>query len=399
MGLKYLVYSEKKMYSTAIQMLLDELKKTNQIFESFAELKEELAKVKGCIVILGPHSETDPYILCQEVSHTYPLSSVVMLLKEEQIDYKKGMFSGAVDLLDIGSDEDEIIKSLHKAEEVIYLKIKGDKASKGIVSEAKVITVCSTKGGVGKTTISVNLAVAFQKQNLKIAVIDLDLQFGDVALLFDLQSTKTIYDWIKQSYENGDKSYDRFLLKHKTGIHILASPTLPEFSELIKGEHVAYLIEDMKKDYDIIVIDTPPSFVETSLVALEHSDLILLIASMDLPALKNGKLALETLHLLGLTSKIHVIINRDGTTNGMSKEMVENVLGRKIEGSIPSDYFTVIESINKGESFVLSEPRSSVAKAMMSLSMQLLNITPSDDLTRKKEKGRKGFSLFKPKRK
>lgn len=392
--MNYLIYSEKRMYSTAIKMLLDELKKTNTILESFADLKDELTPKKGTIIILGPHSEKDPYEMCQEISRTYPFTAVLLLLQENEIDYKKGMFAGAVDVLNIDSDEEDIIDSLHKVEEVIQLKIKGEKEARGIVTEAKVVTVCSTKGGVGKTTISVNLAAAFKKQNLRVAVLDLDLQFGDVSLMFDLQPTKTIYDWMKQSYENGDKSYEKFLLKHKSGIHILAAPTLPEFAELVKGEHISYLIEAMKNDYDIIVIDTPPSFVETSLVALENSDLILLIASMDLPALKNGKLAIETLELLGLSSKIHVILNREGTTNGMSKEMVENVLGRSIEGTIPSDYFTVIESINKGESFVIGESRTPVAKAMMNLSEQLLNLTPPDDLSRKKEKKRKSFNLF-----
>lgn len=384
MGLNYFIYSEETMYSTAIHLLLDELKKANSVFTSFPELKEALSESKGAIVIIGPHSEKDPYELCQEVSHMYPLSAVLMLLQENQIDYKKGMYSGAVDLINIDSEEKEIIESIQKLENVVRLKLRGEKAAKGSTNAAKVITVCSTKGGVGKTTISVNLAVAFQKQNLKIAVVDLDLQFGDVALLFDLQPSKTIYDWVKQSYENGDKSYERFLLKHKSGIHILAAPTLPEFAELVKGEHITYLIEALKYDYDIIVIDTPPSFVETSLVALESSDIILLIASMDLPALKNGKLALETLDLLGMTGKIQVIINRDGTTNGMSKEMVENVLGRKIAGSIPSDYFTVIESINKGESFVTGDSRTPVAKAMIDLSMQLLNITPPEKASKKK---------------
>lgn len=392
--MNHLIFSEELMYSTAIKMLLDELKKPSRILESFHDLKEELAPKKGTIVLLGPNSEKNPYEICQEISRTYSFTVVLLLLHEKDIDYKKGMFAGAVDVLNIESDESEIIESIHKVEEVIQLKLKADKEARGIVTEAKVVTVCSTKGGVGKTTISVNLAAAFKKQNLSVAVLDLDLQFGDVSLMFDLQPTKTIYDWMKQSYENGDKSYDKFLLKHKTGIQILAAPTLPEFAELVKGEHISYLIEAMKKDFDVIVIDTPPSFVEASLVALENSDLILLIASMDLPALKNGKLAVETLELLGLSNKIHVILNRDGTTQGMSKELVENVLGRKIEGTIPSDYYTVIESINKGESFVTGDSRTAVAKAMMSLSEQLLNLAPPDELTRKKEKKRKSFNFL-----
>lgn len=394
MTIQYYIYSEKQMYSSAIKMMLDDLKKSSKIVETLPDLKAEITDSKESVVILGPNSYEEPYEICQEISRTYPMTSVLLLLHKDEIDLKNAMFSGAVDVVDIESDEEEVIEGITKAEEIIRIKIKNDVGAKGETKEAKVITVCSTKGGVGKTTISVNTAVALSKHNLKVAVIDLDLQFGDVALLFDLQPTLTIYDWVKQSYENGDKSYSPYLAKHRLGIDILAAPSLPEFAELIKGEHISYLIEAMKRAYDMIVIDTPPSFVETSLVALENSDVILLIASLDLPALKNGRLAIETLTLLGLDEKIHVILNRDSKTEKLSKELVENVLGRKIEGSIPSDYHTVISSINNGESFVISDPRTTVAKAIMKIAEQLNHMSPPESLSRKKEQKKKGFTLF-----
>lgn len=384
------------MYSTAVKLMLDELRKNSKIYDTFAELKTGLLESRGTVVIIGPNSIQDPYEICLEISRMYPLAVVLLLVQKQDIDYKKAMFSGAVDVLDIESDESEVIQSIQKAEKILGLTLKSDKAPKEQEKEAKIITVCSTKGGVGKTTISVNTAVALNKHNLKVAIIDLDLQFGDVSLLFDVQPTRTIYDWVKQSYENGDKSIDDYVLHHKSGIDIFAAPSLPEFAELITGEHIHFLLDNMKTQYDMIVIDTPPSFVETSLVALEKSDVILLIASLDLPALKNGKLAIETLSLLELRDKIHVILNRDSEAEDMTKDIVEDVLGMKIEGSIPSDYRTVISSINKGESFITSAPRTGVAKAIMKMAEKLINGTPNiDGLSRKKDKKRKEWSLFK----
>ncbi|MBD8069126.1 AAA family ATPase [Bacillus sp. PS06] len=399
MMIHYFIYSDKQMYSSAVKMMLDDLKIQSRIFDTLPDLRDEISDSKGTVMIIGPNSAQDPYDICQELSRMYPLTSVLLLLHKESIDLKQAMFSGAVDVVDIDSDESEVIKAIKKAEEVIRIKVKHDQEMNGIVREAKVITVCSTKGGVGKTTISVNIAAALNKHRLKVAVLDLDLQFGDVSLLFDLQPTQTIYDWVKQSYENGDKSYDRFLSKHPSGIDVLAAPSLPEFAELISGEHILYLIEAMKQEYDMIIIDTPPSFVETSLVALENSDVILLIASLDLPALKNGQLAIETLNLLGLEDKIKVVLNRDSKTERMSIELVENVLGRKIEASIPSDYHTVISSINKGESFVSGEPKTAVAKAVMKLTKQLISKMPSEIETRIEEPKKKGFSFFNRKKK
>ncbi len=384
------------MYSTAVKMMLDEVKKNNKIFDTASELKSELLHSKGTVVIIGPNSLMDPYELSQELSHAYPLTAVLLLLKKDEIDYKKAMFTGAVDVIDIDSEESEVLLSIEKAEKIVNFKAQiNDHANKEEKKEAKVITVCSTKGGVGKTTISVNTAVALNKHNLKVAVIDLDLQFGDVTLLFDQQAGQTIYDWVKQSFENGDKSYESYITRHKMGIDILAAPSLPEFAELITGEHISYLIDAMKQDYDMIIIDTPPAFVETSLVALEMSDIILLIASMDLPALKNGKLAVETLSLLGLKDKIKVILNRDSQTEGITKEMVEDVLGMKIEGRIPSDYRTVISSLNKGEPFVTMAPRSSVAKSLMKISEHIVHSFPKEKQISIQDKKKKGFFSFK----
>ncbi|MCU9613529.1 AAA family ATPase [Caldibacillus lycopersici] len=385
MRMNYYVITEKQMYATAIKSLLDEIKRNNKLFETVYDLKTNLVDSKGTVVIIGPMIGQDPYQICQEISHHYPATAVLLLLKKEAIDYKKAMFSGAIDVLDIECDEADIIESVEKAEAVVRLKMDNtglkDDAQKG-----KIITVCSTKGGVGKTTISVNLATAFNKQNLKVAVVDLDLQFGDVALLFDIQPSQSIYDWVKQSFENGDRSTERFLSKHKSGIDILAAPALPEFAELINGEHISYLCERLKQEYDVIIVDTPPAFVETSLVALENSDWILLIASLDLPALKNGKLAVDTLSLLGLKEQIHVIINRDSEVEGISKEMVEDVLGMKVTGSIPSDYRTVISSINKGEPFVTLMPRTAVAKAVLAITDQLINGIPKKSEVKKKHR-------------
>lgn len=326
------------------------------------------------------------------------MTAVLLILNKREIDLKKAMFAGAVDIVDIDSEEAEIIEALEKAEHVVQLKFESSQLDEE-EKEAKVITVCSTKGGVGKTTLSVNIATALAKHNLKVAVLDLDLQFGDISLLFDEQPTSTMYDWVKQSYENGDKSFKRFLVKTKLGIDIMSAPSLPEFAELITGEHVDYLIEALKKHYDAIVVDTPPAFVETSLVALDHSDFILLIASLDLPALKNGKLAVETLNVLGFKDKISIVLNRDSEMEGMTLDLIEDALGMKIKWRIPSDYRTVIASINKGIPFVFSEPRTPVAKAVLTLAENIVKDVRCEGSIEKKEKQKKGFFIKRKKAK
>lgn len=360
------------------------------IFHTVTELQSALKSAEGeTIVLLGEVAVNDTYTVCQEITYHYPQVAVVLMVPDESIDLKKAMYSGAVDAVSIYSDQ-ECIKAIEKAKEIANLKSQRLPQEETI--EGKVITVCSTKGGVGKTTISVNLAVACMKKNLKVAVIDLDLQFGDVSLLFDQKPKKTIYEWMKEGYEAGATSLEGYLTKDETGIEILASPHLPEYSELVTGEHIYTIIQEMKKTFDVIIIDTPPAFVETSLVALENSDEILLITSLDLPSLKNGKLALDTLGILGLKDRIKVILNRDTESAELTTEMIEKVLGLPIKQRIPSDYKLVISSINKGDPFVSMSHRSPVAKSVLALADELIEKPKHKKETTKKQSFWKSIS-------
>lgn len=390
MRLDYYIFSSKKTYSAAIKMELDELKKKNQAFHDIEELKNNIHENRGTIIFVGPLSRGNSYEVCKELTHLFPLTAVVLVLPKEEIDFKNAMFCGAVDVIDIDSeDAHEFVNAIAKSEMILSMKYEKSLNLEEIQKEGKVITVCSTKGGVGKTTISANISAAFAVKNLKVAVIDLDLQFGDISLLLDKQPERTIYEWVKESYESGDKSFDNYMIHHKTGIDILAAPPLPEFSELITGEQVTYLIEEMRKKYDVIVIDTPPAFVETSLVALEHSDIILLISSLDLPSIKNGKLAIDTLKVLGLKDKIQIILNRDDAKADLKADLVEGALGMSIKSRIPSDYRVVISSINKGIPFVLAAPKTPVSKSIINLVSSLDVMEKSLTLDGRKEKTKK----------
>jgi pilus assembly protein CpaE len=393
MKLDYFILSGKLMYANAIKEQLDALNKPSKVFSIVSDLKEGIEVSNDTVVFISSIVTHDPYDLCMEITHTNSSISVVLVLPREEIDYKKAMFSGAVDIIATDSEEHEIQSAILAAEKLLFMKeeLTTDHVDKE--KDGKVITVCSTKGGVGKTTVSVNTATALVKQNYKVAIIDLDLQFGDVSILFDIQPKKTIYEWVKEAYESGNQSLDGYLNTHNTGIDILSAPNLPEFAELITGEHLLSIITALKKKYDYIIIDTPPSFVETSLVALENSDCILSISTLDLPSLKNGKLAIDTLAILGLKEKIRIILNRDAEMKGMTTDLVEGVLGMKVFARIPSDYQTVITSINRGIPFVLGAPRTDISKAFVSLSEKLYENSKPLDVSEPKRK-KKRFLQF-----
>ncbi|MBU8908038.1 AAA family ATPase [Desertibacillus haloalkaliphilus] len=383
MKMRWLALADSENKLNEIKIVARRHGKVLKHFSVERNLKKNIQANQGTIIFLYESTTYDIYELCGELSFAYPLVTIILIASKEEIDLKKAMYVGAVDALETPLQEEDITQAVKKAESIIEFKTENTTQVKEKErSPAQVLTVCSTKGGVGKTTIAVNLAVSLAKQKNKVAIIDLDLQFGDVSISFDVQPKTTIYEWIKESYEvTEEKKVKPFMVTHKSGVDILSAPLLPEFAEVVNGEHVSFICEALMYEYDYIIFDTPPALVETVLVALEYSQEILLITAMDLPTLKNGKLAIETLALLGLKDRIKVVLNRDAEMEGMTIETVKNIMGIDVYSRIASDYKAVVSSLNKGEPLVLSQNKSAVAKGIVTLADKL---TGKNDQPKKK---------------
>jgi pilus assembly protein CpaE len=217
-----------------------------------------------------------------------------------------------------------------------------------------------------------------------VAVVDADLQFGDVSIYCDLKQKKTIYDWIKKGYGRTHYSIDQFMEKHESGVSILAAPSRPEFFESIQGQHIEVALEEMKKIFDIVLIDTPAYLSEIHLSCVKKSDIVLLLAIKELSVLRNSRLYLDTLETLNLKDKVKFIINRDARNKTFDTKKIEEILGLKIETSLPDQIDVASSSIDNGIPFVISHSRTSIAKAVLSLAEQL-SVHEKEALSRKKE--------------
>ncbi|MDW7675483.1 MAG: AAA family ATPase, partial [Bacillota bacterium] len=234
--------------------------------------------------------------------------------------------------------------------------------------ENQVVTVFSTKGGVGKSTVAVNLAVSLaQNGKKKVALVDLDLQFGDVAVMLNVLPKRTITE-LTQNIETLDEDeLEQYLVGHESGVKILPAPNRPEYADLVSSSQVEKVISLLKKNYDYIVVDSPPFFHDTNMVALDMSDQILLITALDLSTIKNSKLSLEVFETLHHKVKTKMIVNRSSEENGIKITDLEHSLGFLSACHIPSDGRTVIGAINKGIPFVTSEPDSKLSKSIEQL--------------------------------
>jgi pilus assembly protein CpaE len=240
------------------------------------------------------------------------------------------------------------------------------------VHRGRVITVFSPKGGTGKTVISTNVAAALAKnEGKRTLLLDLDLQFGDAAIMLGLEPTKTIYDLVVAPGELDSEKLAGYVCKHPCGLDVLAAPLRPEDAELIVESKVTALIEVARSSYDAIVVDTSPFFHGPMLATLDRTDQLLVLCGLDVPTLKNVRLALQTLELLSFpASRIEYVMNRSSANVGLKLREVEDGLKVKVGHELPLDR-TVQVCVNRGDAPVLAEPRSDFSRGLIALAKQV----------------------------
>lgn len=221
----------------------------------------------------------------------------------------------------------------------------------------KVVTFFNVKGGAGKSVISSNVAVMLARYwKKKVVLLDMNLAFGDQAILLGLSQEKNIHQLTKAKKPINIKSIEEQLTDHSSGLKVLLPPPMPELAELIKPEFVENIIEILKSHYDFVIIDTHNQLSELELKILESSDLIMLMMTMELTFIKNTKILLDLLTRMKIPKeRIKVVLNRAFKSMGLEPSKVEKSLRYAISHFIPSEGNIVVPSVNKGMPFVLSK--------------------------------------------
>jgi len=233
----------------------------------------------------------------------------------------------------------------------------------------RVVAVMAGKGGSGKTITATNLALALNMQRGEdtVVVVDSDLQFGDVALLLQLEPTRTLADAVARIDELTDARLDGMLLRHESGLRVLAAPLHPVPEEAIPAKAVVEVIERLRGMYEVVVVDTPPIFDDHLITVLEAADDVLVVVDMDLPSVKNAKIALDALRSGRFPmERLRLVVNRANAKARLDLVELERSLGLRVAGSIPSDRL-VPQSVNEGIPVVALSPRSRVARAFHAL--------------------------------
>ena len=236
-------------------------------------------------------------------------------------------------------------------------------------TEGRVITVASTKGGSGKSVVATNLAVTLARSTTRpVVLVDADLQFGDVAVMMRLNAAHTLVDAVSAQGRLDAQFLQSLLARHEpSGLLILSAPLEPSFAERVSGDDMLRIVEILKSFCEYVVVDTPAQFNDVVLALIENSDHILMVAGMDIPNIKNTKLGLQTLRMLGVPEeRLILLLNRANAKVQLEVSEVERTLGIKAGVLIPSDII-VPQTVNKGVPVVLDAPRSDVARAFINI--------------------------------
>jgi pilus assembly protein CpaE len=305
---------------------------------------------------------------------------------------KRAFAAGADDLVVVepgpdvsGASSEHVVFALQKA--MARKLTPGENGDTG----GTMICVLGPKGGVGKTVTACNIAVALAGRSKRVVLVDVDLQFGDVALSLGLRPESTSYDLAISGGSLDAEKLDAFLMTHPTGLRVLAAPLRPDQTGVVTAEFMTDVIAALRDQYEYVIVDTPPTFTPEVIAMIDSSTCICMVGMLDAPSLKNTRLGLETLELMGYPAGgIRLVLNRANSSVGITGRDVLTILGRSPDVLVPSSR-EIPRSVNQGEPIVRSQARSESAKAFNALADMFYRPAVSAD-TGKRRRTRLGRS-------
>lgn len=332
------------------------------------------------MVILGPSYSSEEALESVKTLR-YQDPSIISLVVAESVTaslLRAAMRVGVSDVLETPLTEEKIEQAIVQfSSDVLHAPRAPTAASAPAGNNAQVVTVMSAKGGSGKTVTATNLAVLLTRQEgAKVCLVDADLQFGDVCLVLQLEPKFTVVNAAAELHRLDTQLIESILATHHTGLRVLAAPLEPAFADDITTAGLLQIIELLRTMFDYVVVDTASLLDELLLSLLERSDQVLMVVDMDLPSVKNAKLALETLRLLKYpTGKIRLVLNRSNAKARLDDREIEGALKAQISARVPSDGI-VAASVNEGRPVVESAPKSKVAKGFEEVCELVLGSVP-----------------------
>jgi pilus assembly protein CpaE len=376
--------------------------------DSGASAIEQAVRLSPDIVLMDINMpDMDGIAATERLSNEVPTAAVVMMSVQGEADYlRRSMLAGAREFLVKPFSSDELTGAIRQVysrerEKVSRLVLASDAAAvrPAAASDSEpgqIVAIYSPKGGVGRTTVAVNLAVAAATElGRKVVIVDASFQFGDVGVLLNLNpKNKSIADLVPELEHGEPESLDTFVISHSAGVKVLLAPPSPEQAELITPQGVKRVLEALRASHDLVIVDCSSYFNDVTLGILDLADVILTMLTLEITSIKNMRLFLEVADQLGYEpGKVRLVLNRADSTLGIRVTDVEHSIGRKVDYSIVSDGRSVVYALNRGVPFFLSNREAQVSQDVLRLAAAVAGeakeVAPDDE-----RKTAKNKSLF-----
>ena len=373
---------------------------------------EQAKKLAPDIVLMDVNMPImDGIQLTETLAQELPTSPVIIMSVQGERDYlRRAMQAGAREFLIKPFSHDELVAAIRRVYQLEQKKESFLAKSTGAAAPAaapppdggeparraetgQVFFFYSGKGGVGKSLLAANLAVSMANETKgKVALVDLDLQFGDIGVLLNLDHSQGITDLI-ENIDHMDPDFIReIMVDGPFGIKVLLAPISPELADLVTVDHVRRIFSELRKMFDYIIVDSSAHLGEINLEVLDHADKVVVVTSLSIPSIKNTKLALKIFDSLSIPpDRVVLLLNKSDAHSEFNKESVEANLRFPIAGQIPNDAKLVINSVNRGNPFVSTHPEAEISQRIRELVAKLLPTPQAAEPETTDKKPRKGL--------
>lgn len=331
-------------------------------------------------------ADSDEFAVSEAFASEFPLTSLILMTSfESKKTLRYALKVGAKDVITLPIEDDQLY---HVIDRVIRKEKQRHQlftAQKTVKPQFKTITVFSTKGGVGKTTIALNLAIALSNITKKrAALVDLDLTAGNVALMAGVTWKRSIKDLVDELHNLDEEILNNYLTVHPSGLSILPAPSRPEYAGFIQAEHVDKILGHMSQMFNYVIVDTPAYVHDTAIPALEQAQDIVIVTTLDLASIQNLKQSMTLLTELSMRNKVKVVVNRKGYSGGLKLNDLEDELGMEVHSVIPDCEKIAVDAVNMGYPIILSSKNSQTSRRLEDLAIKLM---VKDDYSHTKAKG------------
>jgi pilus assembly protein CpaE len=320
------------------------------------QLHDEIVRLKPAAAIITLSANSDQAIkLIQRLSVETPKTALISAANNAAPDLLlQSLRAGAREFLKLPISPEELKTVLDRVAEFCASQVEAPK------KKGRMVAVFSSKGGCGTTFMATNLAAASSRQT---CLVDLNLQAGDLPLFLGVDPKYSVADMAENRNRLDDALIKSFVTPYSSNLSLLAAPREADSADEIEPEHVFEVLQRLRESYEYVVLDPQHTFDSITLAALDQSDEIVLVLTLDIPAIRSTQRALEIFDRLGYPrKKIRIVVNRWSKQIDLDLQQVEKFLGEPVIGFVPSDYQTAVTSINLGKPLVQSEPNSRIAQ-------------------------------------